>query len=61
MAGMVLLRDAAEDVLGLPRRPYEVPLILYDRMLTRAGELSYPSLAIWSIPGFRSSKAMRYA
>jgi spore coat protein A len=36
MAGMVLLRDAAEDALGLPRRPYEVPLILYDRMLTRA-------------------------
>lgn len=38
MAGMVLLRDAAEDALGLPRRPYEVPLILYDRILTRAGE-----------------------
>lgn len=42
MAGMVLLRDAAEDALGLPRRPYEVPLILYDRMLTRVGELLYP-------------------
>lgn len=43
LAGMVLLRDDAEGALGLPRGAYEVPLILYDRMLRPSGELLYPT------------------
>ena len=43
LAGMVLVRDHAEDALALPRGPYEVPLILYDRILTRSGQLLYPT------------------
>jgi len=39
--GMLLLRDAVEDSLHLPSGKYEVPLILYDRDFTAAGELFY--------------------
>lgn len=42
LMGMALVRDRAEDALGLPRGRNEVPLILYDRMLTRDGQLLYP-------------------
>jgi FtsP/CotA-like multicopper oxidase with cupredoxin domain len=33
LAGMYLIRDDEEDVLGLPRGPYELPLLLQDRNL----------------------------
>jgi spore coat protein A len=46
LAGMVLLRDPAEESLSLPRGAHEVPLILYDRMLTRSGQLLYPTSGI---------------
>lgn len=39
--GMFLLRDSHEDSLHLPSGKYEVPLILYDRDFTAAGELFY--------------------
>lgn len=39
--GMMLIRDSVEDGLGLPARPYEVPLILCDRDFTREGQLLY--------------------
>ena len=42
MFGMVLLRDEAEDALQLPSGAYELPLILYDRLLTTEGQLLYP-------------------
>ena len=42
LAGMVLVRDRMGDGLGLPSGKFEVPLILYDRMLTRGGQLLYP-------------------
>jgi len=41
--GMFLVRDAAEDALNLPRGPYELPLILYDREVTTDGALYYPT------------------
>jgi spore coat protein A len=40
--GTFLIRDSVEDALNLPKGKYEVPLALYDRLLTRDGQLLYP-------------------
>jgi spore coat protein A, manganese oxidase len=45
LAGMVLVRDAVEDSVELPRQAHEIPLILYDRLLTKSGQLLYPTSA----------------
>lgn len=41
--GAYLLRDAAEDALGLPSGPYEIPLFLFDRLMDEDGQLQYPT------------------
>ncbi|MEO6922459.1 MAG: multicopper oxidase domain-containing protein [Bryocella sp.] len=43
LAGWYLLRDEEERALNLPSGPYEVPLMLYDRSFTPAGQLYYPN------------------
>jgi spore coat protein A, manganese oxidase len=40
--GTFFIRDAAEDALNLPKGDYEIPLLLYDRLFTREGQLLYP-------------------
>ena len=40
--GTFLIRDGVEDALNLPKGKYELPLILYDRLLTRDAQLLYP-------------------
>src|ERR1700691_2476547 len=40
--GAFLIRDDVEDALHLPQGKYELPLILYDRLLTRDAQLLYP-------------------
>ena len=40
--GMFLIRDAFEDGLNLPKGDAEIPLVFFDRMLTRDGQLLYP-------------------
>jgi spore coat protein A, manganese oxidase len=42
LLGTFFVRDAVEDALNLPKGKYEVPLILYDRLLTRDAQLLYP-------------------
>ncbi|MFY9906612.1 MAG: multicopper oxidase [Terriglobales bacterium] len=42
LLGTFFIRDAAEDALNLPKGKHEVPLILYDRLLTRDAQLLYP-------------------
>jgi spore coat protein A len=42
LLGTFFVRDAVEDALNLPKGKYELPLILYDRWLTREGQLVYP-------------------
>ena len=42
LLGAFVIRDNMEDALNLPAGKYEVPLILYDRLLTREGQLLYP-------------------
>ncbi len=42
LLGTFFIRDSVEDALNLPRGKYELPLILYDRLLTREGQLLYP-------------------
>jgi spore coat protein A len=41
--GVFLVRDDLEDSLGLPSGPFEVPLVLCDRLLDQDGQLSYPT------------------
>jgi spore coat protein A, manganese oxidase len=41
LAGMWLVRDRAEERLGLPQGEYEVPLILQDRTFFKDGSLAY--------------------
>jgi spore coat protein A, manganese oxidase len=43
LLGAFFIRDSVEDALNLPKDKYEVPLILYDRLLTRDGQLLYPT------------------
>jgi spore coat protein A len=42
LLGAFFIRDGMEDALNLPRGKYEMPLILYDRLLTREAQLLYP-------------------
>jgi spore coat protein A len=43
LMGWYLIRDDAEDALGLPSGPYELPLMIYDRSFTPDGQLYYPN------------------
>jgi spore coat protein A len=42
LLGTFFIRDSVEDALNLPKGKYELPLILYDRLLTRDAQLLYP-------------------
>ncbi|MGA7170712.1 MAG: multicopper oxidase [Candidatus Sulfotelmatobacter sp.] len=42
LLGAFFIRDGVEDALNLPKGKYELPLILYERLLTHEGQLLYP-------------------
>jgi spore coat protein A, manganese oxidase len=42
LLGAFFIRDSVEEALNLPAGKYELPLIIYDRLLTRDGQLLYP-------------------
>ena len=42
LLGAFFIRDSVEDALNLPRGKHELPLILFDRLLTHKGQLLYP-------------------
>jgi spore coat protein A len=42
LLGVFLIRDSVEDSLNLPSGKYEIPLIIYDRILDAQGQLYYP-------------------
>ncbi len=42
LLGAFLVRDEFEDGLGLPREKYEIPLVIYDRVLDLQSQLNYP-------------------
>ena len=42
LIGMFVVRDEFEDALGLPRGKYEIPLVVYDRIIDLEGQLNYP-------------------
>ncbi|MFC4909684.1 multicopper oxidase family protein [Actinomadura gamaensis] len=44
LAGLHLVRDAAEEALGLPSGRRELPLMIADRAFTADGSLRYPAL-----------------
>jgi len=41
LAGFYLIRDAVEDSLNLPSGPFEIPLVIQDRMFDTSGQLFY--------------------
>jgi spore coat protein A len=43
LVGVFFVRDEFEDALNLPREKYEVPLVIYDRVFDRDGQLFYPA------------------
>lgn len=43
LAGIYNLRDDFEDSLNLPKGPYEVPLLIQDRIFDKDGGLLYPA------------------
>ena len=40
--GAAIVRDKVEDALNLPSGKYEIPLMIFDRLLTPDGQLYYP-------------------
>ena len=42
LMGMYLIRDEFEDSLNLPKGPYEIPLIIFDRSFRPDGQIYYP-------------------
>jgi spore coat protein A len=42
MFGLFVVRDGVEDALNLPKGDYEIPLVIYDRLLRQDGALDYP-------------------
>ncbi len=40
--GLYIVRDDFEDGLNLPKGPYEIPLVICDRLLKQDGQLDYP-------------------
>ena len=48
LEGLFMVRDARERALRLPAGPYEIPLMISDRLLTRDGQLFYP---VSPVPG----------
>ncbi|MDR8412426.1 multicopper oxidase domain-containing protein [Nonomuraea sp. 3-1Str] len=44
LAGLHLVRDDAEEALGLPAGPRELPLMIADRAFAADGSLAYPAL-----------------
>jgi FtsP/CotA-like multicopper oxidase with cupredoxin domain len=52
IAGVFLVRDAAEDALGLPSGARELPLVLQDRRLDASGAIAYNPIGPDMMEGF---------
>ena len=59
LLGTFFIRDSVEDALNLPKGKYELPLILYDRLLRTRGSY-YPVSPDPNLPGFRRFLATRF-
>jgi spore coat protein A len=46
LAGLYVVRDPAEESLGLPSGPFEIPLLIQDRAFFPDGSLCYPTVGI---------------
>jgi spore coat protein A, manganese oxidase len=49
LAGFYLIRDAVEDSLNLPSGPFEIPLVIQDRMFDDAGQWFYPDQGVTDV------------
>ncbi len=48
--GLFVVRDAVEDALQLPKGPFEIPLVIFDRLLRKDGQLEYPVSGVDGAP-----------
>jgi spore coat protein A len=48
--GLFVIRDEVEDALDLPKGPFEVPLVICDRLLDEGGQLHYPTSGMPDAP-----------
>lgn len=48
--GLFLIRDEVEDAVDLPKGPFEIPLLLCDRLFDADGQLRYPTSGSASSP-----------
>jgi spore coat protein A, manganese oxidase len=48
LAGFYLIRDAIEKTLNLPSGPFEIPLVIQDRMFDASGQWFYPDQGVTS-------------
>jgi len=58
--GAAIVRDKVEDALNLPSGKYEVPLVLFDRMITPEASCTIPSQARSARRGYRRSSATQF-
>jgi spore coat protein A, manganese oxidase len=58
--GSFFIRDAVEEGLNLPKGQYELPLLLYDRLLTHDNNFFTRFRQIRNPPGCRRSMAMPF-
>jgi spore coat protein A len=47
LLGAFLIRDSVEDALNLPKGNHEIPLVVFDRIFDREGQLYYPVSDDW--------------
>jgi spore coat protein A len=50
LLGAYLIRDELEHSLRLPAGEFELPLIIFDRRITKAGQLDYPTSGLIDTP-----------
>ena len=57
LAGMIIIRDAEEDAIGLPRGPYELPLVLQDREVDGDNQLIFRDTMMTRTTGVLGDRA----
>jgi len=50
LLGVYIVRNNFEEALNLPRDKYEIPLVIFDRMFDKDGQLYYPEAPVPNAP-----------
>ena len=58
MAGFIIVSDAEEQALNLPKGDYDLPLVIQDRRFTDKNQLSYSNHMMQKMQGFLGDRIM---